>query len=120
MKNKINSTKKSFFRTSFLILSISIFILSGCRSTKTASDAAHANSKETVSKSNTNATKDSNSKVVNLSDTSNPKKIKKCFFRDFLKAFVNPYEDMNIDPEEYPEYEYDNQIEYDDIRDQRD
>ena len=120
MRNKINVIKNIYYKTSLIILSISFLILSSCRVNKTNTDVAHVNSKSTISNNNLNATKEGINNVNNLSDTLKPKKVKKCFLSNFLKNFVNPYDDRNLDPEN--DYDNDNeyQIEYDDIRDQRD
>jgi len=111
MKNKIYLSVNLFHNISILALCLSfLFLMSSCRVNKTKPDSV--NSKQVTS--------NSNSSVNNISVTSKSKKAKKCFFHDFWESIANPYEDINVDPEEYPEYDYDNQIEFDDIRDQRD
>ena len=82
---------------------------------KTNSDVINNNSKPAI-----NSTKEGSNNTSNLSETPKQKKIKKCFFSKLVKYFVNPYDDDFFDPEDYPESDYEYQIDYEDIRDQRD
>ena len=109
MKNKTNLTVNLFHNISILIIGLSfLFLISSCRINKTKSDTI--NSKQAPSKSNVN----------NIQDNSKSKKTKKFSFHDFWISLSNPYQDIDVDPEEYPDFDYERQIEYDDIRDQRD